>query len=169
MNMEEKFDPAIKMIESEIIDYLLKSIISSARGKITSTLLFYFITRKNLTQKELHELTGYSAGKISQELANFIDLNLIKISKNSKPRIYSMESIMTETFSRGINLLKTNIKWEPKLLEIKRDLEDNKLLLEKLNGYDKIKKIVEENLFRFSGYKKVINLWEELKKKYEEK
>ncbi|MFW9785813.1 MAG: hypothetical protein ACFFFB_26245 [Candidatus Heimdallarchaeota archaeon] len=160
------FDPEIKRIENEIIDYLLNSIISTARGKITSTLLFYFITRKYLTQKKLQELTGYSAGKISQEINNFIELNLIKISENSKPRIYSMESIMAETFSRAINLLKINVKWEPKLLKIKRELEENKKILEKLNGYEKIKNVVEENLFRFSGYKKIINLWEDLKKKY---
>ncbi|MFW9772884.1 MAG: hypothetical protein ACFFEO_12070 [Candidatus Thorarchaeota archaeon] len=166
MTMIITFDPEIKRIENEIIDYLLNSIISSARGKITSTLLFYFITRKCITQKKLQELTGYSAGKISQEINNFMELNLIKISENSKPRIYSMESIMAETFSRAINLLKINIKWEPKLLKIKRELEENKKILEKLNGYEKIENFVEENLFRFSGYKKIINLWEDLKKKY---
>ena len=167
MSNRDRFDSDIREIEKEIINYLLKSIISSARGTITSTILFYFVTRKDLTQSELKDLTQYSVGKISQEIKNFVDLGVIKVSKRSKPRIYSMESIMAETFSRAINLLKINIKWEPKLSEIKDELETKKQELLNLDGYENIKNIVEENLFRISGYKKVVNLWEDLKKKYE--
>jgi DNA-binding transcriptional regulator GbsR (MarR family) len=167
MSNRDRFDSNIREIEKEIINYLLKSIISSARGTITSTILFYFITRKDLTQSELKDLTQYSVGKISQEIKNFVDLGVIQVSKRSKPRIYSMESIMAETFSRAINLLKINIKWEPKLLGIKEELEIKKQELLNLDGYENIKNIVEENLFRISGYKKVVNLWEDLKKKYE--
>jgi DNA-binding transcriptional regulator GbsR (MarR family) len=169
MSNRDRFDSDIREIEKQIINYLLKSIISSARGTITSTILFYFVTRKDLTQSELKELTQYSVGKISQEIKNFVDLGVIKVSKRSKPRIYSMESIMAETFSRAINLLKINIKWEPKLLEIKEELVTKKQELLNFDGYENIKNIVEENLFRISGYKKVVNLWKELKKKYEKK
>ena len=78
-----------------------------------------------------------------------------------------MESVVAETFSRAINLLRANLKWEPKFLEIKRELEDNREELQKLNGYDEVKDFVEVNLMRFSGYKGIIKLWEDLKKKYE--
>ena len=167
MNLDEKFDPEIEKIESEIIENLLKCQIFSVRGEITSKILFYFITRKDLTQSELQYLTGFSAGKISQELNNFLEFDLIKISKNSKPWIYTMESVVAETFSRAINLLRTNLKWETRFLEIKRDLEDNREELQKLNGYDEVKDFVEVNLMRFSGYKRIIKLWEDLKNKYE--
>jgi len=167
MNKEEKFDPEIKKIENEIIKKLLKYTIFSVRGEITSKILFYFITRKDLTQSELQALTGFSAGKISQELNNFLEFNLIEISKKSKPWIYSMESVVAETFSRAISLLKTNIKWEAKFLEMKEDLEVNRAELQQLNGYDEIKDFIDVNLMRFSGYKVVIKLWEDLKKKYE--
>ena len=79
MKVEKKFDPEIKKIENEIIKTLLNYTIFSVRGEITSTILFYFITRKNLTQFELQNLTGFSAGKISQELNEFLEFNLIKI------------------------------------------------------------------------------------------
>ena len=78
-----------------------------------------------------------------------------------------MESIVTEMFSRAINLLKINLKWEAQFFEIKKELEDNKNELQKLNGYSKVKDFLEENLTRFAGFKIVIELWEELKKKYE--
>ena len=167
MNNEEQFDPEVKKIENEIIETLLKYTVFSIRGEITSKILFYFITRKDLTQSELQYLTGFSAGKISQELNNFLEFNLIKISKKSKPWIYTMESVVAETISRAISLLKTNLKWEPKFLEIKKELEDNREEFQKLNGYDEVKDFLEVNLMRFSGFKKIIKLWEDLKKKYE--
>ncbi|MFX0059546.1 MAG: hypothetical protein ACFE85_15265 [Candidatus Hodarchaeota archaeon] len=167
MKFEEKFEPEIRKIEEEIIETLLNYTIFSVRDEITSKILFYFVTRKNLTQSDLQYLTGYSAGKISQELNNFLEVNLIKISKNSKPWIYTMESVVTETFSRAITLLKTNVKWEEKFLEIKKDLEENEEHLRKLNGYDNIIDFIEVNLDRFSGFKVIIKLWEDLKNKYE--
>ncbi|MFX1327570.1 MAG: hypothetical protein ACFE91_05430 [Promethearchaeota archaeon] len=167
MKVNEKFDPEIKKIEKEIIENLLNYTIFSVRGEITSKILFYFITRKNLTQLELQHLTGFSAGKISQEVNNFLEFNLIEISKKSKPWIYTMESVEVETLSRSINLLKTNLKWEAKFIEIKKDLEVNREKLQKLNGYDEIKDFLEVNLMRFTGFKRILKLWEELKRKYE--
>jgi DNA-binding transcriptional regulator GbsR (MarR family) len=167
MKIEEQFDPEIKMIETGIIENLLNYTVFSVRGKITSKILFYFITRKDLTQSDLKQLTGFSAGKISQELNNFLEFNLIKISKKSKPWVYTMESVVAETFSRAINLLKANIKWEKKFIEIKKELEDNRESLQNLNGYDEVKDFIEVNLLRFSGYKVIIKLWEDLKNKYE--
>ena len=98
-----------------------------------------------------------------------MELNLIKISKKSKPWEYSMESVVVETFSRAISLVRTNLKWETKFLEIKREMIDNKEKLSKLNGYDKVKDFIEVNLMRFSGYKGILKLWEDLKKKYKNK
>ncbi len=106
-------------------------------------------------------------GKISQELNNFVDLGLIEIYKKTKPWVYSMDSIVTEMFARAINLIKINLKWEPQFLDIKKELEEDKNELQKFNGYDKINKSIEEYLARFAGFKIVLNLWEELKKKYE--
>jgi DNA-binding transcriptional regulator GbsR (MarR family) len=167
--LEEKFDPEIKRIEDEIIDFLLKFTIFSVRGEFISKIIFYFITRKDLTQSELQYLTGYSAGKISQELKNLIEFNLIRISKKSKPWVYTMDSVVADSLSRAISLLKANLKWEPKFLEIKKDLEEEMEELKNLNGYNEIKDFVEVNLLRFLGFKGIINLWEELKQKYETK
>ncbi len=75
-----------------------------------------------------------------------------------------MESVVVETFSRSITLLKTNLKWEKKFLEIKEELDVNREELQQLNGYDEVKEFLEANLMRFTGFKAVINLWEDLKK-----
>ncbi len=165
------FSPEIKKIEDEVITHFLNSILSEGRDVITSTILFYFITRKDLTQRELQKLTGFSAGKISQEVNEFVRMNLITIlSKSSTGEItYSMESIESEIFNRGINIIKSNLKWEPKLLEIIADLNDNEEQLRKLNGYEKIKLNVEEQLLRFTGYKNLLKMWNVLEQKLEKK
>ena len=164
---QEDYKFELEAIENEIIETLQKYPIFSVRDEISNKILFYFIFRRDLTQSDLQQLTGCSAGKISQELNNFLEFDLIRISKRSKPWIYSMDSIMVETFSRAINLLKTNIEWESKFLEIKKELDENREELEEFNGYNHVKDFIDLNLKRFVGYKHIIELWEKLKKKYE--
>ena len=50
---------------------------------------------------------------------------------------------------------------------MKRELKVNREKLQKLNGYDEVMDFIEVNLMRFSGFKAIITLWEELKNKYE--
>ena len=134
-------------IETQVINYFVNSILAEGRSEITSTILFYFITRKDLTQKNLKKLTGFSTGKISQEVNDFVKMNLITISDKSPTGeiTYSMESIESEIFNRGINIIKSNLAWEKKFLEILEDLNKNQESLKKLNGYDKIKSNIEEH------------------------
>lgn len=163
-----QFDPEIEKIEREVIILLLNSIISLGRDEIAAKILLYFLTRKHLTQKKIQQLTGISSGKISQEVNRFVDMDLVCIlKKSSKGEItYSIPSIELELFTRGINLVKANLKWEDQLLEMLNNLEKNKTQLQELNGYTKIKANLLENLNRFGEYKKFLSLWEELKKKH---
>lgn len=162
-----RFDPVIEKIESEVIDYFVHSILGEGRSEITSTILFYFVTRKDLTQKKLQKLTGFSAGKISQEVNDFVKMNLITISdKSSTGEItYSMESIESEIFNRGINIIKSNLIWEERFLEILEELNKNQESLKKLNGYEKVKSNIQEHLIRFKGFKNLLKIWEELERK----
>ncbi|MFX1237232.1 MAG: hypothetical protein ACFFAS_14970 [Promethearchaeota archaeon] len=155
-------------IEKDIIDLLFNSVISLGRDKFSAKILLYFLTRRELTQKMIQELTGFSAGKISQELNLFVDMGLISIV-NKSPRgeiIYSIPSIEVELFTRGINIFKSNLRWEHKFLEIYEELKENREEFQKLNGYKKIMANIQENLGRFGEYKKILNLWEKMKLKY---
>lgn len=170
MTIIEQFDPDVKKIETEIINRLMQSSISTARGEYTSKILNYFLTRRKLTQRKLQELTDISSGKISQEVNDLVDMGIIKIiERTSKGEIiYSMESIQSENFTRGINLVKTALQWEEKFMQIKDELERDKKNLEKLNGYEKIKAIIEENLSLMAGYRKFLELWKNIQQKFEE-
>jgi len=165
------FEPEVRKIEIEIIEYFSNSIFGSARSDITTRILFYFITRKYLTQASLQRLTGYSAGKISQEVNDFLKMGLITIfNKSSKGTItYAMESISSEIFSRSKNIMAANMKWEPKFSEIKREMEENRESLQEFNGYDKVLSFVEENLARFAQYNQVLTTWDEVESKIKKK
>ena len=162
----EEFEPEIERIEREIIEYFSNSVFGSARSDITTKILFYFITRKHLTQAKLQQLTGYSTGKISQEVNDFLRMGLITIlSKSSKGTItYAMDSVSSEIFSRGKNIMAANMKWEPKFLEIKKEIEENRESLQNLNGYEKVQSFIEENLVRMVQYKKVLSTWDEVER-----
>ena len=163
-----KFDPDVKKIEDEIIDKFMKSSTSTARGEYTSKIMNYFLTRKYLTQRKLQELTGISAGKISQEINDLLKMGLINMdNRSSKGEItYVMDSIQSENFTRGNYLIKTALQWEDKFLMIKEELESEKENLKHLNGYNKITKVIDQNLMLMMGYKRFLRLWENLQQKY---
>ena len=54
MSQDDRFGPSVGRIEENIITLMSKTPLFSTRDVITSTILAYFITRKDLTQKELY-------------------------------------------------------------------------------------------------------------------
>jgi DNA-binding transcriptional regulator GbsR (MarR family) len=78
-----QFDSEIKKIEDEFIDFIVSSPLFIGEKLIFSTIKAYFMTRENLTQEELKELSGFSSGAISQELKKLLKRGLIEISNIS--------------------------------------------------------------------------------------
>ncbi len=169
MTEVQYFDPEIKGIEDEVIARLMNSSLVMGRGEFTSKIIFYFITRKILTQRALQELTGFSAGKISQEVNSLVKMGLIDVMKRSSKGeiIYSMESIQAENFRRGNILIETSLNWEDKLMSIMEELESDREKLKDLVGYDKIKAIINQELNIIERRKRFIDTWEKLRLQYE--
>ncbi len=67
-----QFHPSIERIENKIIQLFIDSdiLINQLTSSYTK-ILGYFYTRRALTQKDLHKLTGYSIGKISK-IVNYL-------------------------------------------------------------------------------------------------
>ena len=165
----EHFDREIKKIEDEIIEYLMKSSLGKSRDPFTAKILFYFLTRRDLTQRVLKELTGFSGGKISQVVNDLVKLGMVDIvNRSSSGEItYSMDSIQSENFRRGNNLIKTSLSWEDKLKAIKKELRRDKEVLQDLTGYDKIKKVINQELALIGRRKGFLEIWEKLRQKHE--
>ncbi len=165
----ELFDREIKKIEDEIIEHLMNSSLATSRGEFTSKILFYFLTRRDLTQRVLKDLTRISGGKISQVVNDLVKMGLVDITKrpNKGEITYSMVSIQSENFRRGNNLIKTSLSWEDKLKAIKKELKRDKDELQGLVGYDKITTIVNQELALIGRRKLFLDIWEKLRQKHE--
>lgn len=141
----EILDPEINEIENQIVQFLVSNLFYRYTH-YSATILAYFLTRKKLTQKNLQKLTGFSAGKISEELNRFIKIGYIERKKSNKGQyIYEMPEI--GQFFRNIffGVKRKMIKWEKRIKEIQTELKEEQKELQKLNGYDKITEAI--NLF----------------------
>lgn len=159
------FSPIIEKMEAEIIDKLMRSPLFSEQRDITSLILCYFFTRKYLTQQNLQELTGFSAGMISKELNKLIKRGAVKIyAKTSMGAIkYSMDSIQASFITIIINSMESRLRWEELFIKIKTELQEGKKALGKQNGYAQIKKVIDFYLSSMPFYKKLLNYWEKVK------
>ena len=68
----EEFDPKIKEVENNIIDFFKYQSAYSTLKDYMLIIFVYFITRKILTQSKIKDLTGLSVGKISGVVNNLI-------------------------------------------------------------------------------------------------
>ncbi len=141
----EILDPKIKEIEDQVIQFLVTNLFYRYTH-YSATILAYFLTRKGLTQKNLQNLTGFSAGKISEELNRFIKIGYIERKKSNKGQyIYNMPEI--GQFFRNIffGVKQKMVKWEKRIKEIRDELIVEQKDLRNLNGYYKITEAI--NLF----------------------
>lgn len=143
-------DKDVAKFEKELIEFMIRSPLFFDQNQIFSMIKSYFITRKYLDQASLRKITGLSAGKVSQELQNLIEMGLVEENKldNSRKIIYSMESIQKSFIASAINAVKEIAEWQSNLRKIKEELDRDKEELQKLRGYPEIYKIV--NLFSIS-------------------
>ncbi|MFX1311535.1 MAG: hypothetical protein ACFFHD_02840 [Promethearchaeota archaeon] len=153
---EIKFDAEVYVIEDEIINQLLVSPMFSTRDPIFIKILGYFMTRIYLTQETLQKITSVSAGKISEDVNELLEDNLIYKAKiSSKGKItYGADSLILLRFARHI--IKRMTKWVKELETIKIELETKKLKLENLNGYTQIYKIYDYTLNTILKYTEYI-------------
>ena len=143
------FDPKIREIEREIAEFFAaKSSEYIGRNPIISKIMTYFSIRKKLTQKELQQLTGFSAGTISKAVHQLLEMNVI--TKGTIPgthkHVYKMEKL---PFVSPQYFLRTESAMEKKILElveIKKTLEAHKDEMENFESYQKIYKTVTQLL-----------------------
>ena len=145
MTINELFDIEIKEIEDEIVKFLSTSPLFVGQNLLLKKVRAYFATRRNLTQSQLQELTGYSSGAISQALKELVNTGYILKSRTSSTGeiTYSMESVILAYLTAHVDAIKISLKMGDELEKIKSDLENNKKELENLNGYDVLYKWID--------------------------
>ncbi len=145
MTTKELFAPEIKEIESDIVQFLSTSSIFIGQNPLLKKIKAYFATRKDLTQSQLQELTGYSSGAISQALKELVNTGYIQKSRTSSTGeiTYSMESIILAYLTAHVDAIKVSMRLGEDLEMIKAEFENNKKDLEELNGYNVLSKWVD--------------------------
>ena len=130
------------------------------RDPLFIRLLILFITRKHLTQATLQRITSMSAGKISQEVNQLLNMGLIEITETSKTGkiTYCAQSAGIVFLSLTRHIIERLVKWEDNLVEMKKELEDNQGELGNLNGYKRLHGFTEAIVRLISNYKKSIDI-----------
>lgn len=144
MNTTGEFDEEIETIEKDIFKFLTSYSLFIGQKTTFITIKIYFITRKSLTQEKLQELTGFSRGTISQEIRKLISMDLIEKSgvSNTGEITYSMKNPVIAFIHSFRDLSNDISKFAKKINAIKEDIENEKVLIEKLHGFDKVYQLV---------------------------
>lgn len=153
---KDTYSENVSKIEKEIVEYLVNSPIYSTRNKITSRILIYIILRKEITQNLLKNLTGYSSGKISQELNNLVDSGMIVKKKipGVRKKVYTFHSVEQISTARIKNIISTMVKWQKELDKMKNELIAKRDKLETMNGYENILNVIAFYLPAIKVYEK---------------
>jgi len=143
------FDPEIRQIEQEIVEFFAeKTPEYTGRHPIIATVMAYFYTRRNLTQRDLQNLTGFSAGTISKSVRQLVDMNVItkEIIPGTHMHIYKMEKLPFSSARYFLRTEKLLEELEKELKEMKDTLDTHAEEMQNLKGYQKIYTIITQLL-----------------------
>ena len=164
MNSATEFDPEIRQIEHEIVEFFAeKASEYTGRHPIVSMVMSYFYIRRSLTQRDLRKLTGFSAGAISKAVRQLVDMNVItrEVIPGTHTHLYKMETLPFRSPSYFLQTEQTLEKLHKELEEIKDKLDVHGGGMRNLEGYQKVYDIVKHLLVQISGVPRFMDLIEE--------
>jgi DNA-binding transcriptional regulator GbsR (MarR family) len=164
MNSAIEFDPEIRQIEQEIVEFFAeKASEYTGRHPIVSRVMSYFYIRRSLTQRDLRKLTGFSAGAISKAVQQLVDMNVItrEVIPGTHTHLYKMETLPFRSPSYFLQTEQTLEKLHKELKEIKDKLDAHGGEMRNLEGYQKVYDIVKHLLVQISSVPRFMDLIEE--------
>lgn len=135
----------IEDFEKKLIEATIKSQFFTINTEQYSKILVYLIFREELTQTEIKELTGYSAGTISQGLNYLLKEGFIrkKKIKGKRQKKYVLDSIHYCSFLRVYKKLEIVRKWIPIIKETLNELIIKEAELGSKRGYNQLRNCFE--------------------------
>jgi DNA-binding transcriptional regulator GbsR (MarR family) len=164
MNSAIEFDPEIRQIEQEIVEFFAeKASEYTGRHPIVSMVMSYFYIRRSLTQRDLRKLTGFSAGAISKAVRQLVDMNVItrEVIPGTHTHIYTMETMPFQSPKYFLQTTQTLEKRRKELEEMKDTLDAQRDEMQNLEGYPKVYVIVTHLLEQISSVPRFMTLIEE--------
>jgi len=166
------FEPEIRRIEQEIIKFFAeKTPEYTGRHLIISAVMAYFYIRRNLTQRDLQKLTGFSAGAISKAVRQLVDMNVIirEMIPGTHTHMYKMETLPFRSPSYFLQTEKTLEKLHKEIKEMKDTLDAHGDEMRGLEGYQRVYVIITQLLELISSVPRFMALIEEELDKFIEK
>ena len=141
---------SLREIERDIIEFIINCPLFRF-GKMKGAhypIIAYFFTRKRLTQEKLKELTGFSAGMVSEGLNYMLQEGYIKLDKvkGIRVRYYELNSIAYYNYLHLFRIVKSNSELFTRLDAISSEIKTKRTELKDINGYRIINKRVKQFL-----------------------
>ena len=135
----------------------------TGRHPIVSTVMAYFYIRRSLTQRDLKNLTGFSAGAISKAVRQLVDINMItrEVIPGTHMHIYRMKTLPFRSPSYFLQTEITLEKRHKELKEMKETLDAYGDKMRCLDSYQRIYGVVTQLLGLISGVPRFMALIEE--------
>lgn len=156
-NKQSYPEQKLKEIEKRLIEIIASMGYVKGRSQKMAEITANIAIRKEVTQKQIRELTGYSLGTVSLALQSLEKQGFIRKTKNSvtKEYIYTDEGAFTDFRSKSMtNLFEYFSQLKKFLKNMEKRLEKPNLKNKK--GYENIKKFVDSMNLLFSTLEQTI-------------
>jgi DNA-binding transcriptional regulator GbsR (MarR family) len=164
VSQSTRFDPEVRRIEQEIVGFFAeKASEYTGRHPIVSSVMAYFYIRRSLTQWDLKNLTGFSAGAISKAVRQLVDINMItrEVIPGTHMHIYRMETLPFRSPSYFLQTENTLEKRHKELKKMKETLDTYSEEMRRLEGYQRVYGVVTQLLGLISRVPRFMALIEE--------
>jgi DNA-binding transcriptional regulator GbsR (MarR family) len=135
------FDSEIRQIERDIVTFFKeKGVEFGGKDPMFMTILAYFYVRERLTQQDLQDLSGLSAGTVSKVLRQLVEINVITkgIIPGTHKHLYTMDQpsvVFSQFFLPAGKIL---LKYEDELKETKAHLIAHASEMRRIEGFSEM-------------------------------
>jgi DNA-binding transcriptional regulator GbsR (MarR family) len=161
MNMAEDIKSLYLELEKKLIQTIANMSYQKGRSPKFSTIAAYSYVREKVTQKTLHEITGYSRGTISIILQKLVDEGILDQVYDKKTRQYIYENNGTLRSILGGSLTNARDFFSfiiDKFNEVEEALKSE--VLKSKRGYIHINEFVQEMKDLMPAYQQVMRKYQ---------
>jgi len=137
----EEFDPEIRRMEKDIVTFFReKGAEFGGKDPIFMTILAYFYIREKLTQQDLRDLTGFSAGTVSKVIRQLLQFNLITKATipGTHKHLYAMEQLPVAFSQFYLPASRVLSKSENELKQMKEELTVHAQEMQSIKGFNEV-------------------------------
>lgn len=160
MTQQSSSKETLREIESRLVEIIADMGALKGRSKKMANITAYITIRKEVTQKLLRELTGYSLGSVSSILQSLEQIGLVLKEKGSDSRecLYKFDESYTQPQSRAIGGILEYFSQLEKFFSKLEEKLDQPGFNEK-KGYENVKGFVDDMKNLFPAFRNALSFF----------